>query len=329
MLGLQTGRTFLLTDHPEPTLNAEYLVVSTTIDIHNASGSTGSVGARDEHQLQCVTDFVLQPRDRFFRNRPRKKPRCYAETAIVVGPKDHTTWVDEYGRVKISYLRDLDGPRNTTASCWVRVSSGWQGQSFGSIYVPRSGQEVTVNYHEGDPDKPYIADRMINRLQQPPWKLPANHALSGTRTRDLGGLQANQILADDTPGKLQVRVSSDYAQSRLVLGRNTRIDGNEGRKEERGEGWELATDSWGVARANKGLLVTTETRPGATAPVKDMGETVQRLTPARELHEDLAQLAQQHKAQDARASPRDATQAIRAQNDAFRGGAPTYDDPSP
>ncbi|WP_436659491.1 hypothetical protein [Paraburkholderia xenovorans] len=117
---MQTGRTFLLTDHPEPTLNAEYLVVSTTIDIHNASGSTGSVGARDEHQLQCVTDFVLQPRDRFFRNRPRKKPRCYAETAIVVGPKDHTTWVDEYGRVKISYLWDLDGPRNTTASCWAR-----------------------------------------------------------------------------------------------------------------------------------------------------------------------------------------------------------------
>lgn len=110
----------MLTDHPEPTLNAEYLVVSTTIGIHNASGSTGSVGARDEHQLQCVTDFVLQPRDRSFRNRPRKKPRCYAETAIVVGPKDHTTWVDEYGRVKISYLWDLDGPRNTTASCWVR-----------------------------------------------------------------------------------------------------------------------------------------------------------------------------------------------------------------
>ncbi|MFL9896465.1 DUF2345 domain-containing protein, partial [Paraburkholderia sp. RL17-381-BIF-C] len=168
-----------------------------------------------------------------------------------------------------------------------------------------------------------------NRLNQPPWKLPANHALSGTRTRDLAGLQANQIVADDTPGKLQVQVSSDHAQSRLVLGHNTRIDGNEGRKEERGEGWELATDSWGVARANRGLLVTTETRSGATAPVKDMGETVQRLTQARELHEDMAQLAQQHKAQDARASQRDATQTIKKQNDALRGGTLTRDNPSP
>jgi type VI secretion system secreted protein VgrG len=329
LLGLKTGRTFSLTDHPEPTLNAEYLVVSTTIDIHNASGATRSAGTTDEHQFQCVTDFELQPRHRYFRNRPRKKPHCHAETAVVVGPKDQAIYVDAYGRVKINYLWDVDGPRDERASCWVRVSSPWQGQSFRSIFIPRIGDEVTINYHEGDPDKPYIVGRMVNRLNQPPWKLPANHALSGTRTRDLAGLQANQIVADDTPGKLQVQVSSDHAQSRLVLGHNTRIDGNEGRKEERGEGWELATDSWGVARANRGLLVTTETRSGATAPVKDMGETVQRLTQARELHEDMAQLAQQHKAQDARASQRDATQTIKNQNDALRGGTLTRDNPSP
>jgi type VI secretion system secreted protein VgrG len=329
LLGLKTGRTFTLTDHPEPTLNAEYLVVSTTIDIHNASGATRSAGTPDEHQFQCATNFELQPRHRYFRNRPKTKPHCYPETAVVVGPKDQTTWVDAYGRVKISYLWDIDRPKDANASCWIRVSSSWQGQSFGSIFVPRIGEEVTINYHEGDPDKPYIVGRMVNRLNQPPWKLPANHALSGTRTRDLAGLQANQIVADDTPGKLQVQVSSDHAQSRLVLGHNTRIDGNEGRKEERGEGWELATDSWGVARANRGLLVTTETRSGATAPVKDMGETVQRLTQARELHEDMAQLAQQHKAQDARASQRDATQTIKKQNDALRGGTLTRDNPSP
>jgi type VI secretion system secreted protein VgrG len=110
---------------------------------------------------------------------------------------------------------------------------------------------------------------MVNRLRQPPWKLPANHALSGTRTRDLAGFQANQIVADDTPGKLQVQVSSDYAQSRLIVGYNTRIDGNKGRKEARGEGWELATDAWGVLRANQGMVISTETRAGATAPVKD------------------------------------------------------------
>ncbi|MFM0351835.1 type VI secretion system Vgr family protein, partial [Paraburkholderia sp. RL17-347-BIC-D] len=84
--------------------------------------------------------------------------------------------------------------------------------------------------------------------RQPPWLLPANYALSGTRTQELKGFQANQIVADDTPGKLQVQVSSDHAQSRLIVGYNTRIDGNKGRKEARGEGWELATDAWGVLR---------------------------------------------------------------------------------
>ncbi|MFM0109594.1 type VI secretion system Vgr family protein, partial [Paraburkholderia rhynchosiae] len=102
--------------------------------------------------------------------------------------------------------------------------------------------------------------------------------------------EANSVLTDDTPGQLQVQVSSDQAQSRLGLGSITLIDGHKGRSTPRGEGFELATAGHGVARANRGLLLTTETRPGATAPLKDMGETVQRLTRAREQHEDLAQL---------------------------------------
>jgi type VI secretion system secreted protein VgrG len=318
LLGLKTGRTFFLTDHPESDINAEYLVVSTTLDIRNVSETTISGKTPGAGQYQCVTDFVLQSPNRFFRNRPKKKPRCHAETAVVVGPKDQRTWVDAYGRVKICYLWDVDRPKDENASCWVRVSSPWQGDSFGTIYVPRIGQEVTINYHEGDPDKPYIADRMVNRLRQPPWKLPANHALSGTRTRDLAGFQANQIVADDTPGKLQVQVSSDYAQSRLVLGYNTRIDGNKGRTEERGQGWELATGAWGVLRAGQGMLISTETRTGAVAPAKDMGETVQRLTQARDQHETLANAAVQARAHDQQ-DQFDIAGALKKQNDEIRG----------
>jgi type VI secretion system secreted protein VgrG len=328
LLGLKTGRTFFLTDHPESDVNAEYLVVSTTLDIRNVSESTisGRTSARTPgaDQFQCLTDFVLQSPNRFFRNRPKKKPRCYAETAVVVGPKDQTTWVDAYGRVKICYLWDVDRPKDENASCWVRVSSPWQGNSFGSIYVPRIGQEVTINYHEGDPDKPYIADRMVNRFRQPPWLLPANYALSGTRTQELKGFQANQIVADDTPGKLQVQVSSDYAQSRLIVGYNTRIDGNKGRKEARGEGIEIATDANAVMRA-PGILITTETRAGATAPVKDMGETVRRLTAARELQESLLEQAQYHEAQQSGTDQSEITSALKAQNDGIRGGPKTDD----
>ncbi|MFM0340899.1 type VI secretion system Vgr family protein [Paraburkholderia fungorum] len=325
--GLTTGKTLWLTDHPQKKINAEYLVIATTLDIRNA----GKIRSTSVHkpQYQCVTDFVLQPADTFFRNRLKKKPRCGGETAVVVGPENQPMWVDGYARIKIQFVWDRLGNKDQNSSCWVRVSSPWQGDGFGALYLPRIGQEVTVNYHEGDPDKPYVSARMVNQFNQPPWELPKNQALTGTRTRDLEGKQSNHFVADDTPGQLQVQAASDHAQSRLVLGYNTRIEGNKGRQEARGVGWELATDSWGVARAGRGMLITTEKREGATVAAKDMGETLERLTEAQYLHKNLAQLALQHKAQQNEASQNDATKAIQDQNNAIRGNATGTGNPFP
>jgi type VI secretion system secreted protein VgrG len=114
-----------------------------------------------------------------------------------------------------------------------------------------------------------------------------------------------------------------------VAGFNTRIDGNRGRTEARGEGIEIATDAHLVGRGNRGVLLTSEARVGATAPVKDMGETVQRLTQAQQQHEDLSLLAKQHNAQTPQASQGDAASTIRTQNGEIRGGAQTPDNPSP
>jgi len=331
--GLTTGKTFWLDGHPQREVNAEYLVVSTTPDIRNAPQSTESASHDAGDELhECVTRFVLQPANAFFRNRPKKKPHCASETAIVVGPDDQRVWVDGYARVKVRFVWDRLGPANEAASCWLRVSSPWQGNGFGAIYLPRTGQEVTVSYHEGDPDKPYVSDRMVNRWNQPPWKLPANRALSGTVSRDLeGGYhgQSNHFVLDDTPGRLQAQLASDHAHSRLVLGYNTRIVRDAGRQQARGEGWELATGAWGVARANRGMLITTDARDGANAPAKDIGEAVARLTQARDIHESLAGLARRYEAQEPQASQRDVSNAIRAQNDAIRGCTPNESQPFP
>ncbi|MEP9329077.1 type VI secretion system Vgr family protein, partial [Paraburkholderia phymatum] len=118
-----------------------------------------------------------------------------------------------------------------------------------AIYIPRAGHEVVIGYQDNDPDKPYIAGRHVNQFHEPPWPLPANQALSGWLSEDLEGPTTNSVVTDDTPGKLQVQVASDHAQSRLVLGSNTRIDRHQGRSEARGEGFELATEAHGVARA--------------------------------------------------------------------------------
>jgi type VI secretion system secreted protein VgrG len=321
--GLVTGCTFHLENHPIRQANIEYLVVSTTLDIRNVDESTRPPG--DAAQYRCETHFVLQPANTFFKNRMKKRPRCAGETAVVVGPTDRPMWVDGYARVKVQFVWDRLGKNDQNSSCWMRVSSPWQGNGYGTIYLPRIGQEIAISYQDDDPDRPYVSDRMVNQFNQPPWVLPSNQALSGTLTREIDGGKSNSLVADDTTGKLQVQVTSDYANSRLVLGYNTRIAGNEGRKEARGAGVELATDAEAVMRAGRGMLITTEARDGADSPVKDMGETVQRLTQARKQHEDLATLAQQHKAQQSDADQNDVTAAINAQNDAIKGGSGTAD----
>lgn len=240
------------------------------------------------------------------------------QTATVVGPPGEEIYTDEMGRVKLQFHWDRLGKRDQGSSCWVRQSQSWAGRGFGMIHVPRIGDEVVVSFLDGSPDRPLITSRVVNGLNHAQWKLPVNRALSGMRSRELAGAQENLIVADDTPGKLQVHVSSDHAESRLVLGYNTRIDGNAGRAQARGMGWELATDSWGVLRANRGMLVTTETRAGASAAAKDLGETVQRLAQAREQHATLANAAVQAQAQDGQ-DQSVVTDALKTQNDEIGG----------
>ncbi|WP_233866490.1 type VI secretion system Vgr family protein [Paraburkholderia adhaesiva] len=326
--GLMTGHIFSLEGYPQKLGNAGYLVVSTHIDIRNNDTSTQAPGAAAHYS--CETRFTVQPANTPFRTPQKaKKPRLHSEIAVVTGYDNSPVWTDSYGRARLQFVWDRQGQMDQNSSCWIRAVSPWQGENYGAIFIPRPGQEVVVGYYHGDPDKPYIAGRHVNQFNEPPWVLPHNDALSGWRSQSLEGPGSNTVVTDDTPGKLQVQVSSDQANSRLVLGSNTHIDGNQGRAQARGEGFELATEAHGVARANKGLLITTETRAGATAPMKDMGETVQRLTQARQQHEDLGALALKHQAQTTAAGQQPVAQTVKTQNDAIRGGAASTGNPSP
>ena len=326
--GLLVGHTFRLEGFPQKPGNDEFLVLGTHLDIRNNPDSTQASGAAAHYS--CETRFTVQRANTPFRTAQKaKKPKLHSEVAIVTGYSDSPIWTDSYGRVKLQFIWDRQGRMNQDSSCWIRACSPWQGENYGAIFIPRPGQEVVVGYYDNDPDKPYIVGRHVNQFNEPPWQLPANDALSGWRSQSLEGQGSNSVVTDDTPGKLQVQVSSDQAQSRLVLGSNTAINGTQGRAQARGEGFELATQAHGVARANLGMLITTESRSGALAPVKDMGETVQRLMQARELHEDMAQFAHQHNAQDVQVTQRDATSTIKTQNEAIRGGAKSENDPSP
>lgn len=317
-----TGCTFSLRHHPQDIANLEYLVIASTLRLHESAHASGQDG------YVCHCDFEVQPADKIFRS-PQTQPKPVTagpQTAIVTGPAGQEIWTDEYGRIKLSFHWNRYCTKDQNSSCWIRVSQPWAGTHFGGMHVPRIGQEVIVDFENGDPDRPIVTGRVYNRLNMPPRELPAQKNLSGFRSRELSsdgkspGGRSNHLALDDHPGKIQAQLKSDHQSSSLSLGHIGRIDGVSGRKDDRGQGVELRTDGHGAVRAAKGLLLTTEARPDAQAHITDLGETVARLTAARDLHERLSQTAQEAGAHEP--GDQDAvTKALQAHNDTIQGRA--------
>lgn len=325
--GIEAGKTFTLTDHPHGEANNDYLVLACTLDIRDMQGMSGrSTGYSFE------ATFELYPADEPYRM-PQVTPRPRLEDqeyAVIVGSNDAEISIDEYNRVEIQYAWDRKGEFNGGTSIWVRVAQPWQGDQMGTVTHARCGQQVLVGYVNGDPDRPIVTAFVPDVNNMPAWKLPDNRALSGMVTRSFGrGTTTNHLAFDDTQNRQQVQLASDHGKSSLSLGYNTRIDGNQGRQDARGEGIEARTDLWGVLRAAKGWLFTSFGREKAVGKVKDMGETVARLTQARQQHEGLSQLAARHQAQTPDSSQSDAASTIKAQNDAIKGGTQTGDSEFP
>ncbi|WP_093237042.1 type VI secretion system Vgr family protein [Variovorax sp. EL159] len=318
--GVVTGCTFLLANYPQDIANLEYLVIASTLRLHESPHASG------QEDYVCRSDFEVQPANKIFRSpQTQPKPKTTGpQTAIVTGPSGQEIWTDEYGRIRVSFHWNRYCTKDENSSCWIRVSSPWAGTNFGGTHIPRIGQEVIVDFENGDPDRPIVTGRVYNRLNMPPRQLPDQKNLSGFRSRELStdgrgqGTRGNHLELDDRAGKIQAQLKSDHQCSSLSLGHIGRIEDTAGRKDDRGQGVELRTDGHGAIRAAKGLLLTTEARPNAQAHITDMGETFARLTQARDLHEDMSEVAQRAKAH--RAGDQDAvTQILKEHNDAIKG----------
>lgn len=248
------------------------------------------------------------------------------QTAVVVGPSGpDSIHTDEYGRVRVQFHWDREGDNDERSSAWIRVSNSWAGAELGAAAIPRIGTEVIVQWLDGCPDRPIITGAVFNECNMPPWSVPTQQALTGFRSRELtpnGGNapagRSNHLILDDTNGQIQAQLKSDHQHSQLSLGYITRIENNHGRMDARGEGWEIATNAWGVARAGKGMLITTEARPNATSQVKDMDETIQRLVSAQQNQKNHAEVAEKNRAQESDQQSHVA-ESVKALNDAVRG----------
>jgi type VI secretion system secreted protein VgrG len=184
------------------------------------------------------------------------------QTAIVVGPPGEEIHTDEHARVKVQFHWDREGTNDERSSAFVRVASSWASGQYGAIALPRVGDEVIVQWLDANPDLPIVTGRVYNGLNTSPWELPSQGALSGIRSSELkgplgAGKRNNHLLMDDTNGQIQAVLSSDHQRSQLSLGYLTRVVDTRGRRDFRGEGYELRTDGWGALRAAKGLLVTS------------------------------------------------------------------------
>jgi type VI secretion system secreted protein VgrG len=326
------GRTFKLGGHfsaeprspeydPEPRRSIDdrfYLILSVDHEVANNYQAGPGAPSHYENRLTCIRKDIRWRPGRNYNSEPGTYMGLH--TAIVVGPAGADIHTDDYGRVKLQFHWDRLDKYDENSSPWIRVMTPAAGDEFGQIRLPRVGEEVAVVYANGNIDHPLILGAVYNGGHMPPWSLPKQHSLAGMRSRELGGgTRGNHLVLDDTKEMIQAQLKSDHQCSQLSLGHIGRIEDNSGRKDARGEGWELRTDGHGVARAAKGLLITTEARQAARGPMKDMEETARRIALAVEQHQLLGEIAQKNGAQEPSDNQDGIASLLQTQKDAVKG----------
>ena len=205
--GIAPGHTFTLTNAPFFSDNGDYLVTAAGYHFEENRYASG------EGETIHRTDFTVIPASVSYRPAQSTSwPRTYGpQTAKVVGPQGESIWTDKYGRVKVKFHWDRLAKGDDTSSCWVRVSSAWAGQGYGGVQIPRVGDEVVVDFINGDPDRPIITGRVYNDASMPPWALPAAATQMGfmSRTKDGSVDNANALRFEDKAGAEQVWLQAE------------------------------------------------------------------------------------------------------------------------
>ncbi|WP_342325076.1 type VI secretion system tip protein TssI/VgrG [Kosakonia sp. BYX6] len=207
-IGVAPGHTFALYNAPFLSDNGEYLTTEANYFFEENRYASGS----DSETVHRI-DFTVIPSSVVFRPAVMTAwPKTYGpQTAKVVGPEGQSIWTDKYGRVKVKFHWDRLAKGDDTSSCWVRVSSAWAGQGFGGVQIPRVGDEVVIDFINGDPDRPVVTGRVYNEASMPPWSLPAAATQMGflSRSKDGSVDNANALRFEDKAGEEQVWIQAE------------------------------------------------------------------------------------------------------------------------
>lgn len=217
VLGLSCGYVFELTQFPRSDQNAKHLVIGATYEFENNEIDSGA--AARGASFSC---FVHVIRDTVPFRPARVTPKALVsgpQTATVVGKNGEEIWTDKFGRVKVQFHWDRQGKKDENTTCWVRVSTALAGENWGFVAIPRIGQEVIVDFLEGDPDQPIITGSVYNDAHMPPYKLPENQTQSGIKTRSSkeGNQNTfNEFRFEDKKGKEEVYLHAERNFRRVV-----------------------------------------------------------------------------------------------------------------
>jgi type VI secretion system secreted protein VgrG len=226
--GLHVGHNVTLEGAYRDEDNRKYLVTRLHHEIH--STPFGSESGTGRKFYQCRLSAI--PATVEFRpQRLTPKPLITGpQTAIVTGPGGDEIHTDQYARVKVHFHWHRHDKSDEKSSCWTRVSQHWAGKQWGAIHIPRIGQEVIVEFLDGDPDRPIITGRVYNGDNPPPYELPANKTQSGVKSRSsLGGGTSdfNEIRMEDKKGSEQLYIHAEKNQDNVVENNETTSVGHD------------------------------------------------------------------------------------------------------
>jgi type VI secretion system secreted protein VgrG len=282
---MQSGYRFDLKDHYRKEVNQTYQIVS----VHHQARA-GDYRSWDTAPLDYDNEFVCIPHSVPYRP-PRTTPRPHVgghQTAVVVGKAGEEIWVDKNGRIKVQVHWDRLGKKDENSSCWVRVGTSWAGKGWGAIHIPRIGQEVLVEFLDGDPQYPVVIGSMWNGEQTPPYSLPDNGTQSGIKSRSSkgGGTDTfNEIRLEDKKDKEEIfvqaqkdlTVSVKNDEKRTVLhDRTTEIKNNDSRTVKEGDDTTTVEKGKQTVTVKQGDQVTAIDQGDQTVTIK-MGKQVVKL----------------------------------------------------
>lgn len=240
-----SGNIFDLLEFPRERENVTYAIERAVYDIRGEgyrsprrdAGPAARAGLSMDEGLRHEAEgagfaalYTLVPKSVSYRP-PRTTPRAVMkgpQTAVVVGPAGEEIYTDKYSRVKVQFHWDRLGNSDESTTCFIRVSSVWAGSGWGFIQIPRIGQEVIVDFLEGDPDQPIITGRVYNSEQMPPYGLPGSATQSGWKSNSSpGGGGWNELRFEDKKGNEEVYFQAEKDHNELVKNNEARHIGND------------------------------------------------------------------------------------------------------